>query len=183
LTITGLNSSKRSQIALIYLIITLLLTQTCSFVWALTDFDSGLQAASVGNLEGAIKYWSKEIDRNPKLYAAYINRGNAYMKRGFILRGISDWRKAHDLSPVFAYGFVSGDYIVRKSGSGPLVGFVVPLELDPDHVAAVIMMGSTYQDVGRADKASELYRNSVELTKNPLLKSRFEFWISTLNTE
>jgi hypothetical protein len=42
------------------------------------------------------------------------------------------------------------------------------------------MTAVTYLDVGRADKAAELYRKSIDLTTNPLLKSYLDHWAASL---
>ena len=44
------------------------------------------------------------------------------------------------------------------------------------------MAGITYLDLGRSDKALELYRNSIDLTKNPLFKSFLDYWITSIES-
>ncbi len=144
-----------------------------------TDFEKGLAAARSGQMELAVKLWSKSIQRQPKSYAAYVNRGLAYIHSGRVFEGVTDWHKARELAPVFAYGVYTGDFILEASGN-PMLSFAAPLELEPEYVASVFMTAVTYLDVGRADKASELYRKSIDLTTNPLLKSYLDHWAASL---
>ena len=142
--------------------------------------EKGLQALHQGRLDTAVAWWTQAIDRNPKSYSAYVNRGSAYMASGYVRKGISDWYKAKALSPLFAYGVFSGDFVRQASGDTATLNFATSLELDPDHVPSVCMMGITYLDLGLPKMAAELYRQSMELTKNPLLKSHFDHWAETV---
>lgn len=144
-----------------------------------TDFERGLAAARSGQMELAIKLWSKSIERRPKSYASYVNRGLAYIHTGRVFEGVADWHKARELAPVFAYGVYTGDFILEAS-ENPMLSFAAPLELEPEYVASVFMTAVTYLDVGRADKAAELYRKSIDLTTNPLLKSYLDHWAASL---
>ncbi|MGB6063537.1 MAG: tetratricopeptide repeat protein [Desulfomonilaceae bacterium] len=149
---------------------------------ASAELQRGLAAARSGRLDRAVSLWSAAIRKNPKCYAAYVDRGSAYLRSGYVLRGVLDWHKAQGLSPAFAYSAYYRDFITEASGDPAVLNYAMPLELDPDHVTSVLMTAVTYLDVGRADKALELYRNSVELTKNPLLKSYFDYWINSIHS-
>lgn len=142
--------------------------------------EKGIQAMRRGRLDTAVAWWTQAIDRNPKSYSAYVNRGSAYMGSGYVRKAISDWHKAKALSPLFAYGVFSGDFVRQASGDTSMLNFAAALELDPDHVPSVCMMGLTYLDLGLPEMAAALYRQSIELTKNPLLKSHFDHWADTL---
>jgi tetratricopeptide (TPR) repeat protein len=145
-----------------------------------SDFRLGLKAARAGQLDAAVKLWSKTIKRNPRLYAAYVNRGTAYMQLGAVVDGIKDWHKALKIAPVFAYGLCPGDFIPNDTRRGPLVGYVKSTELDPDYIPSVMMIGIAYSELGYAKIAADLYRRSVDLTKNPMMKNLFDHWKSEL---
>ncbi|MDQ7785402.1 MAG: tetratricopeptide repeat protein [Desulfomonilaceae bacterium] len=147
---------------------------------ASNDIERGLQAVRSGDVERAIQAWTTALRRNPKSYAAYVNRGSAHMQAGYVFKGITDWHKARDFSPTFAYGVYSGGYIRQASGNAAMLNYAASLELDPDHVASVVMMGVTYLDLGRRDMALDLFKKSKDLTKNPLLKNYLEHWGETL---
>lgn len=160
----------------------LVLTAFASGVgFAADDFDRGVAAAYSGNLELAVQHWSKMIRKNPKSYAAHVNRGHAYIRSGRVLAAILDWQKANELAPAYAYAAFTGDFI-PVSSENRLINFAAPLELDPNYLASVFMTAVTYLDVGRSDKALEIYRNSLELTANPLLKGYLDYWASSVES-
>ncbi|MGO9570156.1 MAG: tetratricopeptide repeat protein, partial [Desulfomonilaceae bacterium] len=146
------------------------------------ELEQGLTAARSGQLDRAVRLWSRAIRKNPKSYAAYINRGSAYIRSGHILSGILDWHKAREFSPAFAYASYGGDFIGEASGDPAMLNYAMSTELDPDFVPSVVMAGITYLDLGRSDKALELYRNSIDLTKNPLFKSFLDYWITSIES-
>jgi tetratricopeptide (TPR) repeat protein len=146
------------------------------------EFERGLTAARAGQLEEAVSLWSRTIKKNPKSYSAYINRGSAYIMTGYVFRGIRDWHKAREFTPIFAYAVYSSGFIEEASGDPTMLNYAMSTELDPDHVPSVVMTGITYLEIGRRDKALELYRNSVDLTKNPLLKSFLDYWITSIES-
>lgn len=144
------------------------------------DFELGFRALQDGKLHGAIESWSRVIARQPRSYAGHVNRGSAYLRAGHISKGIADWHRARDLAPIFAYATYTGDFTRQASGNTAVLNYAVSLELEPDYVASVVMTGAAYLDLGRTSEAVELFRKSMELTKNPLLKSHFDHWVKTL---
>jgi len=148
--------------------------------FAFNEIDQGLQAIRSGDVDLAIQLWTTAINTNPKSYAAHVNRGSAHIQAGFVFKGVKDWHKALKLSPVFAFGLYSGGYIRQASGNASMLNYAASLELDPDHIPSVVMMGAMYLDLGLENTALDLYRKSKDLTKNPLLKSHLEHWVETL---
>lgn len=144
------------------------------------EFELAFQALQEGRVNEAIESWSRVIERHPQSYAAHVNRGSAYMRAGHILKGVTDWHKARDLAPFFAYATYTGDFTRQALGNTAVLNYAVSLELEPDHVASVVMTGAVYLDLGRTKEAVELFRKSIDLTKNPLLKSHFDHWAKTL---
>jgi len=152
----------------------------CGSGAAADDFDQGLAALFGGRYDAAIRSLTQVIRKNPKSYAAYVNRGTAYFRSGRVFKGVLDWNKARDLSPLFAYGVYTGEVIVRPPGNPDVIGFAAPVELDPEYIPSVEMTGIMLMDLGRDKIAAELYRKSMDLTKNPLLKTHLEYWAATL---
>jgi tetratricopeptide (TPR) repeat protein len=144
------------------------------------EFEQGLKAARGGDLARAIQMWTAVIKRNPKSYAAHVNRGSACLRSGYVFQGIADWHKARDLSPVFAYSVYTGDLLVQASGNTAMLNYAAPLELEPEYVASIIMIGALYMDLGRTAMAAELFRKSMDLTKNPLLKTHLNYWANEI---
>jgi tetratricopeptide (TPR) repeat protein len=145
------------------------------------DLERGLRALRSGRPEVAIELWTRAIEKNPKSYAAHVNRGSAYLSRGYVLRGIRDWYEAESLCPIFAYGVFDGDFVPEAAHNSQMLSYVASLELDPEYIPSVVMMGAAYLDLGLCDQAAELYRKSIELTKNPLLKGRLDYWLGSLD--
>jgi tetratricopeptide (TPR) repeat protein len=144
------------------------------------DFDQGVAALVLGRNDLAIRSMTKVLRKNPKSYAAHVNRGTAYFRSGRVFKGVLDWNKARDLSPLFAYGVYTGEVIVRAGRNPDELGFVASVELDPEYISSVEMTGIMLMDLGWDKKAAELYRMSMDLTKNPLLKTHLEYWAATL---
>ncbi|HTY25784.1 MAG TPA: tetratricopeptide repeat protein [Desulfomonilaceae bacterium] len=146
------------------------------------DIQRGIRKARSGQFDVAINIWSKEIEKNPRSHAAYVNRGSAYMRSGYVFRGIMDWSRAGMLAPVFSYGVYLGDFIIEAPRNKAILNYTASLELDPDYIPSVVMMGSTLMDLGREEKAVQLFRKSIELTKNPLLKNHLEYWAASIES-
>lgn len=172
-----------SQIMRILAATALFLAVFSTHVRPTNHFEKGIFEARDGDLERAIDSWSSAIKKNPRDYGAYVNRGSAHMQMGYVLKGVRDWNKAVNLSPPFAYAVFTGDAVRNSFRAGSLLGFVVSLEIDPDYVASVVMMATNYIDLGQTDLAKELYSKSVDLTRNPLLKSHLESWSKSLDSQ
>ncbi len=171
------RNCRHSSIAVI---VAVLLFACTPDMWAANEVERGLEAVRSGDVNRAIQLWTTAINRNPKSYAAYVNRGSAYIQSGYVFKGVMDWHQARKLSPIFAFGLYAGGYIRQASGNASMLNYAAPLELDPDYIPSVIMTGVTYLDLGLDGMAVDLYRKSKELTKNPLLKNHLEHWIETL---
>jgi tetratricopeptide (TPR) repeat protein len=140
----------------------------------------GIAAARSGQLEKAIQLWSQLIKKNPRCYAAYVNRGTALMMSGHVRKSIEDWHLARKYSPLFAYAYYEADFISEAPGNQRILNFAKSLELDPDHFPSVALLGATYQDIGRSGIAADLFRKSIELTRNPMLKNQLHYWAKSI---
>lgn len=149
-------------------------------VEAVSTFERGMEAARAGHLNRAIQLWTRVIRSDPRSYAAYVNRGSAYLQSGHVLKGVEDWSEARKYAPIFAYGLYLSDYIKEASRNRRMLNFAKPLELDPDYVPSVAMMGIAYLDLGRDRLAVKLYRKSIDLTRNPMLKNHLHHWVESI---
>jgi tetratricopeptide (TPR) repeat protein len=147
------------------------------------DFNRGLEAGRDGDLDRAIYYWSRTILQDEDCYAAYVNRGTAYFLTGQVMNGVVDWHEATKYAPIFAYGVFAPRFIEQATGKRNVLNFARPLEIDPDLTASILMMGAGYVDLGRKRSAARLFRMSIELTKNPVLKNQLEHWATSLEEE
>lgn len=146
-------------------------------------FRKALRAAQSGKLDRAVQLWTIVIKRNPKSYAAYVNRGSAHLLSGNVLEGLRDWHKANECAPVFAYGVYASGFVQEADRNPALLGYAMSLELDPDYIPSVVMIGAFYQDLALDETAIELYRLSTGLTRNPMLKNHLNHWMKTLGGE
>lgn len=149
---------------------------------AADSFQLGMAAARSGQLGRAIELWTLSLGADPKSYAAYANRGSAYLESGYVLKGIEDWHKARKYAPIFAYGLYTQDYIDRARRNRRILNYAKSLEIDPDHIPSVAMMGIAYLDLGRDSIAVELYRKSIDLTRNPMLKNHLHHWVKSIRS-
>lgn len=62
-------------------------------------YNQGLANTENGNVELAIKDYTKAIETNPQLVEAYISRGLTYSKKGEIELAIMDYSMAIKLNP------------------------------------------------------------------------------------
>jgi tetratricopeptide (TPR) repeat protein len=145
-------------------------------------FQEALYHANEGRLDHAIDLWTRFIQRHPNSYAAYANRGAAHLWTGHVYKGILDWHTAKELSPLFAYALYSGRFLPEVTQNSAMLNYAMSLELEPDYFPSVLMTGSLFLDVGKRDKAIAMFRKSVDLTKNPLLKGHFEHWVESLES-
>ncbi|MBI5570194.1 MAG: tetratricopeptide repeat protein [Desulfomonile tiedjei] len=145
-------------------------------------YQQALAESRAGRPDTALVLWNRVIQRNPKSYGAHVNRGMVYMGSGLVYHAIMDWHRARELSPLFAYGVAIEGFLDEESGNTALLNYAKTIELDPDYAASVMMTGSLYLDLGQNAKAVTLFRKSVELTRNPLLKSYFEYWIESVKS-
>lgn len=143
-------------------------------------FKTAMRRAHAGKLDQAISLWSKDLKQRPKSYSAYVNRGTAYMMTGRVRQAISDWAKAAKYAPVFSYGIYREDFIDEAPGNTAILNFAKSLELDPEYIPSVLMMGALYIELGREETAVGLYKEAVDLTRNPMLKSYLDYWIASL---
>lgn len=146
-------------------------------------FQEALYHANEGRLDQAIDLWTRFIRRHPKSYAAYANRGTAYLWTGHVYKGIMDWDRARELSPLFAYAVYNARFIPEAEHNSTMLNYTISLELEPDYYPSVHMTASLLLDLGRPDKAANMFRKSIDLTKNPLLKSHLEHWADALDNK
>lgn len=145
------------------------------------DFTKGIKALDDGQDAMAIRFFSSYLSRRPESYEAYLNRGTAFVRSGFIYQAISDWSKAAEMAPLYAFALYTDDVIRVVSPKNSQVKFVAMIELFPERAVSVVMAGATYLDLGLNSKAIDLFRMSTILTKNPLFKTDLEYWIKTLD--
>jgi len=142
--------------------------------------EDAIAAARAGHLERAVELWTQTIKKNPKSYAAYVNRGTARLQTGHVLKGVEDWHAGAQYMPVFAFGVYRTDFIEEAEGNKAVLNFAKSLEIDPDVIPSIMMMGAAYLDLGKDRMAAALFRKSIDLTRNPMLKNMLLHWAKSI---
>ena len=139
-----------------------------------------LAAARAGDLDSAVELWTRALKKDPKSYTAYVNRGTARLLTGHVFKGVEDWHAAVRYMPVFAFGVYRTDFVEEADGNRAVLNFAKSLEIDPDHVPSIMMMAAAYLDLGKDRMVADLFRKSIDLTRNPLLKNMLFHWAKSL---
>jgi tetratricopeptide (TPR) repeat protein len=88
-----------------------------------TDILAGNQAAEAGNLDQAIKLFSKAIDSKKlskeNLAIAYNNRGSAYDDKGNIEQAVRDYTKAIEINPEYDAAYYNRSFAQERKGRLP----------------------------------------------------------------
>ncbi len=145
------------------------------------DFTRGIQAIDSGQDDLAVKFFSSYLVRKPGAYEALVNRGTAFVRSGHVYHAISDWHRANELAPLFAYAFYSDNVIRSVTPNRKQIKYVASIELVPERAASVVMAGAMFLDFGLKSSAIDLFRMSISLTSDPIFKTDLEYWIKTLD--
>ena len=145
------------------------------------DFTRGIQAIDSGQNDLAVKFFSSYLARKPGAYEALVNRGTAFVRSGHVYHAISDWHRANELAPLFAYAFYSDNVIRSVTPNRKQIKYVASIELVPERAASVVMAGAMLLDFGLKSSAIDLFRMSISLTSDPIFKTDLEYWIKTLD--
>lgn len=145
------------------------------------DFAQGIDALDHGQDDLAIRFFSSYLAKKPRTYEALLNRGTAFVRSGHVYKAVSDWHKASDLAPVYAYAFYSDDVIRSVTQNSKPIKYVAVIELVPQRAVSVVMTGAMFLDFGLKSKAVDLFRMSTTLTRDPIFKTDLEYWIKTLD--
>jgi len=124
------------------------------------------KANSVDTLALKIEYYSKAIELDPKLAAAYNNRGAAFNTLGEYQKAIDDYSKAIELDPKFTqtYNNRGNAYVVGLGEYQKAIDdYSKAIELNPKFAQAYSNRGVAYDNLGEYQKAIEDYTKSIEL--------------------
>jgi len=85
-----------------------------------SDIVAGNQAAEAGNLDQAIKLFTKAIESKKlskeNLAIAYNNRGNAHDDKGNMDQAIKDYTKAIEINPEYDAAYYNRSYALERKG-------------------------------------------------------------------
>ncbi len=114
----------------------------------------------------AILYCSKAIELNPSHLDAYVCRGEIYVAKGQIDKGIRDYTKAIkiDWKYVDAYKFRGRAYFEKEEYNKAVKDFSKALGLVPDYPIIYFDRAIVYSIIGEYDKAIEDFNKHIKLT-------------------
>ncbi len=135
---------------------------------AYREFYRGLTCQEKGNHDKATHHYTKAIELNPNLAAAYNNRGIAYGKRGELDRAIEDCTKAIQLNPNLAEAYSNRGTAYQNKGElgRAIEDYTKATELNPNLAEAYNSRGAAYQNKGDLGQAIEDYTKAIELNPN-----------------
>ena len=131
---------------------------------AYAEFYLGLTCQNEQDYSKAIEHYSKSIELNPRLAAAYNNSGSAYEAIGDIDRAISDYDKAIDLNPEYSEAYYNRGvaYIEKGDIDRALVDYNKAIDLNPNYAEAYYNRGNVYF-IGDVDRAFADYNKAIDL--------------------
>ncbi|MCL5022520.1 MAG: tetratricopeptide repeat protein, partial [Nitrospirae bacterium] len=127
---------------------------------------SALTVRQIGIWKNNIDLWNYVIDREPRTYFAYNNRGTTLYAMGQLDRAIEDYEKAIALYPAYPKGHYNlGLALFEKGLLEQAIGeYEIAVRLEPRNVDAHLNLGIAYAKKGLRDKSIEEYRTVERLS-------------------
>jgi tetratricopeptide (TPR) repeat protein len=128
-------------------------------------FNQGIANAEAGDIDQAIRDFTKVIELAPNDAAAYYNRGIAYKRASEPDLAIADYTKTIELAPNFAKAYNSRGNAYNTSGDlkKAIADYTKCIELDPDFALAYNNRGFAYQNTGDLEQAIADFDKAIEL--------------------
>ena len=126
---------------------------------------TGLAYQDEGNHSNAIEHYSRAIEFNPQMVAAYYNRGTCYAYQNKYDRAISDYDKVIELDPDDAAAYHNRGTCYRSKGEydRAIIDYDKAIELEPDDAAAYYNRGACYFYLNKYDRAIVDYDKAIKL--------------------
>ena len=127
--------------------------------------EKGMERYNRKDYQGAIEYFRKAIELDPKLATPWNIMGYTYGELGDYNKEIKCCRKAIELDPKYATPWNKMGYAYGKLGdyNKAIECCRKAIELDPKFARPWNNMGHAYDDLGDYNKAIECYRKAIEL--------------------
>ncbi|TET34001.1 MAG: hypothetical protein E3J72_15525 [Planctomycetota bacterium] len=128
-------------------------------------YNAGVRSQEIGDLEGAIRQWSKSIECHPFYALPLINRGAALTFLGNIESAIEDFDRAIEIDPGIPEVYVNrSDALLKKSCyNEALKDCNHAIELNPQLAMAYWNRGCVLDAVGDFEGAIKDYRKFLEI--------------------
>ncbi len=129
-------------------------------------FTQGNHLMNQGDFDGAIKAFTRAIELNPRLAAAYCNRGLSRSNKGDFDGAIADATKSIELNPRDPFPFINRANARILKGVDPEASIADAsraLELRPGIPAALLNLGMARRQKGDYDGAIAEFDKALEL--------------------
>ena len=142
----------------------------CAFVLLILG---GLSWSQARTYQDSEKLWKHTLAWNPSCWAGYNNLGNILAQKGEIDEGISDLRKAVEISPDYAGGYfnLGGILALKGDTDEAIANFRKALELTPNDADTHHQLGRALAKKGLFDEATSHLQRARELAPgNPKIR-------------
>ena len=131
-------------------------------------FQHGNILMMLGQLDSAIRAYSRAIDLNPRVASFYNNRGITYERKGEFGFAIQDFDKAIGLDPKLAeaYNNRGTTYCNKGEYDRAIKDYTKAIELNPNYFTAYNNRGNAYDKKDKVDRAIKNYNTAIELNPN-----------------
>jgi eukaryotic-like serine/threonine-protein kinase len=121
-----------------------------------------------GSLEEAVAEYSKAIELDPKSFAAWTSRGEAYRELQQYDKALADFSKAIELEPSNAWVWHERGWTYRETQQydKALADLNKAIELDPKDLAAWVNRGAAHRALKQYDKALADLTKAIEVEPN-----------------
>ena len=128
----------------------------------------GFERKNLGDLEGALFYYSRAIELESDYADAFNNRGVVKSELGDSEDALRDYNKAIELKPDYAYAFNNRGIAREKldDSEGALLDYDKAIELKPDYADAFINRGIAREELDDSEGALLDYDRAIELNPN-----------------
>lgn len=128
-------------------------------------YDLGVMLQGTGDLEGAIRNFSRAVELEPNA-DNYFARGLAYADLGDQPKAIADYTVAIRQDPKFAAAYYNRGmaYMALQQLPAAVNDFSEAIKTQPEFIAAYYSRGMAYYDLGRTAQARQDYNQAMRLS-------------------
>jgi len=116
---------------------------------------TGVDYLNKNNLDEAIAYFNKALDKDPNYVDALCNRGEAYVLKGNTDQAIKDFNKAMLIKPNYSRAYYDRGvaYVDKGDYTQAIADFSKAIKLKPDYAKAYHMRAAAYAVKKQYDKS------------------------------
>ena len=130
----------------------------------LTFYEQGLEKAQGGELEEAIRLFSKSIEQEPNDYYSWYNRGIAKSMLDLYEEALPDFNQTVKLAPNYKKGFLNRGTTKKHltDYEGAIADYSTAIELDSNYADAYYNRGLVYELLSKTDSACLDFNKSFQ---------------------